>query len=257
MMQVCEGLAVAQRGRRLPPRRQAGQPVRAARRRPEDSRLRHRAARQLEHDGQRVHRRHAGLHVAGAGARARRSTSAPTSSRPARCFYLMLTGRKPFVAPDLPAVLHKVSTEDPLPLRRRGSDRRCCRASWRRRWPSRRRRAMPTCGRCSPTSCASSGTSTPRHATGGSVPADVSALVGLSRDAAGGRGGADRAAEPSDPSAIVLNRCAGARRTWRRRGRVDVSSRGSRGESSADLGHGGRVCAKADLFQVKQLGATT
>ncbi|OFW03929.1 MAG: hypothetical protein A3H96_15915 [Acidobacteria bacterium RIFCSPLOWO2_02_FULL_67_36] len=32
-------------------------------------------------------------------------------------FYFMLTGRKPFQAPDLPAVLHKVIVEDPLPLR--------------------------------------------------------------------------------------------------------------------------------------------
>lgn len=30
-------------------------------------------------------------------------------------FYYMLTGRKPFAAPDLPAVLHKVSNEDPVP----------------------------------------------------------------------------------------------------------------------------------------------
>ncbi len=30
--------------------------------------------------------------------------------------YLMLTGRKPFVAPDLPAVLHKVVSEDPPPI---------------------------------------------------------------------------------------------------------------------------------------------
>jgi serine/threonine protein kinase len=29
-------------------------------------------------------------------------------------FYYMLTGRKPFAAPDLPAVLHKVSNEDPV-----------------------------------------------------------------------------------------------------------------------------------------------
>ena len=32
-------------------------------------------------------------------------------------FYLMLTGRKPFAAPDLPAVLMKVQNEDPLPIR--------------------------------------------------------------------------------------------------------------------------------------------
>jgi eukaryotic-like serine/threonine-protein kinase len=31
-------------------------------------------------------------------------------------FYYMLTGRKPFAAPDLPAVLHKVSSEDPVAL---------------------------------------------------------------------------------------------------------------------------------------------
>ena len=30
--------------------------------------------------------------------------------------YLMLTGRKPFVAPDLPAVLHKVVSEEPPPI---------------------------------------------------------------------------------------------------------------------------------------------
>ena len=30
-------------------------------------------------------------------------------------FYYLLTGRKPFAAPDLPAVLHKVSNEDPAP----------------------------------------------------------------------------------------------------------------------------------------------
>ena len=30
--------------------------------------------------------------------------------------YLMLTGRKPFIAPDLPAVLHKVVSEDPPPI---------------------------------------------------------------------------------------------------------------------------------------------
>src|SRR5207249_11276840 len=29
----------------------------------------------------------------------------------------MLTGRKPFAAPDLPAVLRKVEVEDPLPIR--------------------------------------------------------------------------------------------------------------------------------------------
>lgn len=32
-------------------------------------------------------------------------------------FYFMLTGRKPFAAPDLPAVLMKVQNEDPLPIR--------------------------------------------------------------------------------------------------------------------------------------------
>lgn len=32
-------------------------------------------------------------------------------------FYFILTGRKPFAAADLPAVLHKVEREDPLPLR--------------------------------------------------------------------------------------------------------------------------------------------
>ena len=32
-------------------------------------------------------------------------------------FYLMLTGRKPFAAPDLPAVLMKVQNEEPLPIR--------------------------------------------------------------------------------------------------------------------------------------------
>jgi serine/threonine-protein kinase len=32
-------------------------------------------------------------------------------------FYFMLTGRKPFAAPDLTAVLMKVQTEDPLPIR--------------------------------------------------------------------------------------------------------------------------------------------
>jgi serine/threonine-protein kinase len=32
-------------------------------------------------------------------------------------FYLMVTGRKPFAAPDLPAVLMKVQNEDPLPIR--------------------------------------------------------------------------------------------------------------------------------------------
>lgn len=31
-------------------------------------------------------------------------------------FYYMLSGRKPFSAPDLPAVLHKVENEDPVPL---------------------------------------------------------------------------------------------------------------------------------------------
>jgi serine/threonine protein kinase len=31
-------------------------------------------------------------------------------------FYYMLSGRKPFSAPDLPAVLHKVEAEDPAPL---------------------------------------------------------------------------------------------------------------------------------------------
>jgi eukaryotic-like serine/threonine-protein kinase len=31
-------------------------------------------------------------------------------------FYYMLAGRKPFAATDLPAVLHKVETEDPMPL---------------------------------------------------------------------------------------------------------------------------------------------
>ena len=31
-------------------------------------------------------------------------------------FYYILSGRKPFAAPDLPAVLHKVNAEDPLPL---------------------------------------------------------------------------------------------------------------------------------------------
>ena len=34
-------------------------------------------------------------------------------------FYYMLSGRKPFAAPDLPAVLHKVEAEDPLPLAER------------------------------------------------------------------------------------------------------------------------------------------
>jgi serine/threonine protein kinase len=32
-------------------------------------------------------------------------------------FYLMITGRKPFAAPDLPGVLRKVELEDPLPIR--------------------------------------------------------------------------------------------------------------------------------------------
>lgn len=35
----------------------------------------------------------------------------------AAVFYLMLTGRKPFAAPDLPAVLHNVLRVDPLPIR--------------------------------------------------------------------------------------------------------------------------------------------
>ena len=34
-------------------------------------------------------------------------------------FYYMLSGRKPFAAADLPAVLHKVEAEDPLPLTER------------------------------------------------------------------------------------------------------------------------------------------
>jgi serine/threonine protein kinase len=34
-------------------------------------------------------------------------------------FYYMLSGRKPFAAPDLPAVLHKVEAEDPIPLTER------------------------------------------------------------------------------------------------------------------------------------------
>ena len=33
-------------------------------------------------------------------------------------FYYMLSGRKPFAAPDLPAVLHKVEAKIPLPLGR-------------------------------------------------------------------------------------------------------------------------------------------
>jgi serine/threonine protein kinase len=42
-------------------------------------------------------------------------------------FYYMLSGVKPFTAPDLPAVLHKVNSEDPAPL---GPDR-CPAGLWR------------------------------------------------------------------------------------------------------------------------------
>ena len=49
-------------------------------------------------------------------------------------FYYMLSGRKPFAAPDLPAVLHKVEAEDPVPPAERGAGRPLARSS-RRRWP--------------------------------------------------------------------------------------------------------------------------
>ena len=69
MMQVCEGLAVAHAHgivhRDIKPGnlfvlKDGGR---------QDPRLRRRAARQFQHDGERLHRRHAGLHVARAGAR--------------------------------------------------------------------------------------------------------------------------------------------------------------------------------------------
>ena len=80
------------------------------------SRLRDRAAGEFEHDGERLHRRHSRLHVA----RSRRA-AAPVDERSdvfsvGAVLYLMLSGSKPFVAPDLPAVLSKVVSEDPPPF---------------------------------------------------------------------------------------------------------------------------------------------
>ncbi len=67
--QLCAGLQAAHDVRRRPSRHQAEQPVRAARRRPEDSGLRPRAASGLDADRQRTDRRHARLHVARTGRR--------------------------------------------------------------------------------------------------------------------------------------------------------------------------------------------
>ena len=85
MLEVCEGLAVASAAGVCHRDVKPGNLFVQADGRSEDPRLRHRPPGELEHDGQRLHRRHARLHVARAGARQRRSTSAPTSSRSARC----------------------------------------------------------------------------------------------------------------------------------------------------------------------------
>ena len=88
--QIADMIAAGRRGARLrppqgdhPPRHQAGQHHHHDRRQGEDHRLRDREDRLLQPDDDRPVSRHAQLHVARAGLRARRSTGAATSSRSA------------------------------------------------------------------------------------------------------------------------------------------------------------------------------
>jgi hypothetical protein len=114
-LEVCEGLAVAERGRGVPPRRETRQPVRSDGRRSEDPRLRHRQARELEHDGQRFHRRNPRLHVAGAGAR-RGGGRTVRHLLGRRGALPDAHGQETLRCAGPAAVLHKVVSEDPPPI---------------------------------------------------------------------------------------------------------------------------------------------
>ena len=85
MMQVCEGLAIAHAHAIVHRDIKPGNLFVHARRRAEDSRLRRRAAGQFQHDGQRVHRRHARTSCRPSRRAGARSTSGPTCFPPARC----------------------------------------------------------------------------------------------------------------------------------------------------------------------------
>ena len=61
----------------------------------------------------RLRRRHAGLHLPGAGARARRWTTAATCTRVGVMMYELLTGRLPFVGPSSMDMLLAHATEMP------------------------------------------------------------------------------------------------------------------------------------------------
>ena len=73
--------------------------------------------RRRQPDAERRHRRHADVHGAGAGPRARRSTSGPTCSAWAACCTSMCTGRPPFRASSTMAVLKRVVEDTPRPIR--------------------------------------------------------------------------------------------------------------------------------------------
>ena len=81
--------------------------------------------------------RHRGLHGAGAGARASRSTSAPTSGRSACVLYEMLTGRRAFerrgCVRDLAAVIQSEPRWDGVPARRPDAAESCLEKDPRKR----------------------------------------------------------------------------------------------------------------------------
>ena len=82
----------------------------------QDPRLRRRAARRFEHDGAGIPGRHAGLHVARAGARRRGRRAIRHLLGRRACSISCWPGASRFPGRELPKVLHQVEHEEPPPL---------------------------------------------------------------------------------------------------------------------------------------------
>ena len=116
MEQICDGLAFAHAPGRRAPRPEAGQHPHPARRPDQDHGLRPGPAVVVRHDAGGHDHGHAQLHVAGAGARARRPTARSDVFSLGAVFYELLANRKPFEADSLHAVLFQVMQNEPEPL---------------------------------------------------------------------------------------------------------------------------------------------
>ena len=116
MMQVCEGLAIAHAHAHRASRHQAGQPVCHARRRPEEI-LDFGVAR-LANSSMTASGFIVGTpdFMSPEQARGREIDRRSDVFSAGAVFYYMLSGVKPFSAPDLPAVLHRVNSENPPQL---------------------------------------------------------------------------------------------------------------------------------------------